>query len=130
MTDKNPYQAPTSDVTVTAEPDEFVLKIMTGQKLIIYAILVYLALVFLAASVGQIAQLLIIIPLIMSIIGVVRMSTGMKHPIWWRIVLVILLFIPLINIITLASLSSRATLRLRNAGFKVGLLGARARKVA
>ena len=130
MTVKNPYQAPKSDVTVTAEPDEFVLKIMTGQKLIIYAILVYLAVVLLAANAGQIAQLLIIVPLIMSIVGVARISTGMKHPIWWRIVLVILLFIPLINIITLASLSSRATLRLRDAGFKVGLLGARARKVA
>lgn len=42
----------------------------------------------------------------------------------FRIILVILMLVPLVNLATLLILNSRATNALRVAGYKVGLLGA------
>ena len=48
----------------------------------------------------------------------------MEFSIVAKILLVILMFVPLVNLITLLVLNARATRRLREAGYKVGLLGA------
>jgi uncharacterized protein involved in cysteine biosynthesis len=45
--------------------------------------------------------------------------------VWGRIVLLILMLVPLVGLIVLVVLSSRATARLRKAGYSVGLMGAR-----
>ena len=62
--------------------------------------------------------------LVLSLLGVLRLSSGLGRSIAMRIVFVIAMFIPLLSLIVLATLSSSATTALRAAGYRVGLLGA------
>jgi hypothetical protein len=97
--------------------------VASGQKLVIYAILFQLVTVAVQMTVGSLPVVLALTVLV-SIIGVVRLSAGMGHSIVTRIILAILMLVPPINLITLLVLNSRATRTLRAAGYKVGLLGA------
>ncbi len=99
--------------------------IASGQKLIIYAILVQFLTVGLQAAFGGVAGLIGIIAIVMSLLGMFRLASGLGYSIGVIIVLVILLLVPLIGLITLLVLNSRATKALREAGYTVGLLGAR-----
>jgi hypothetical protein len=100
-------------------------KVASGQKLIIYAILVNFLTVGLQVAFGHIAGLVAIIAVVLSVIGIFRLASGLGYSVGIKILLVVLMFVPLINIITLLMLNSSATKALRAAGFKVGLLGAR-----
>jgi uncharacterized membrane protein len=107
---------------VTTQPME---KVASGQKLIIYAILVNLLTICLQAAFGDIAGLVGIVAIIMSLVGMFRLASGLGFSNGGKIGLVILLLVPLVGLITLLVLNSRATKALRGAGYKVGLLGAR-----
>jgi hypothetical protein len=107
---------------ITALP---IQKVASGQKLIIYAILVQLLTVGLQIAFGDIAGLVGIVAIVMSLVGMFRLASGLGYSVAARIVLVILLLVPVIGLITLLVLNSRATKALRGAGYKVGLLGAR-----
>jgi hypothetical protein len=120
----NPYEAPKAPVEPRPAVGLLVEQIASGQKLVIYAILVNLATIGLQVVIGQIAGLLGLASLVMSVVGIVRLGRGMGMAPVSRTFLVIAMFIPLINLITLLVLNSRATTHLRNAGYKVGLLGA------
>jgi len=108
--------------SVSVEPIE---KVAYGQKLIIYAILVQFLTVGLQAAFGDIAGLVGIIAIAMSLVGILHLASGLGYSISAKIVLVILILVPLVGLITLLVLNSRATKVLRAAGYKVGLLGAR-----
>jgi hypothetical protein len=99
-------------------------KVATGQKLIIYAILVNFLTMGLVAAFGDIAALLGIVAIVLSLTGLMRLGSGLHYSTGKKILLVLLMFVPLISIITLAILNSRATKALRAAGYRVGLLGA------
>jgi hypothetical protein len=99
-------------------------KVATGQKLIIYAILVNFLTMGLVAAFGDIAALLGIVAIVLSLAGLMRLGSGLHYSTGKKILLVLLMFVPLISIITLAILNSRATKALRAAGYRVGLLGA------
>jgi biotin transporter BioY len=103
-----------------------------GQKMIIWAIALYfpivgsssamprgapasLAVLFLAAFVGII---------VLSLVGVLRLSRGLGIPLALRILFGVMIFVPLLNILILALLSSQATKSLRKAGYRVGFFGA------
>ena len=103
---------------------ESIEKVASGQKMIIYAILVNFLTIALQMAIGDIAGLLGIVAIVMSLIGFFRLASGLGFSIGAKIGLVILLLIPLIGRITLLVLNSRATKALREAGYKVGLLGA------
>lgn len=107
---------------IAAQPIE---KVASGQKLIIYAILVQFLTVGLQLAFGDIAGLVGIIAIVMSLLGMFRLASGLGYSIGVKIVVVILLLVPLVGLITLLVLNSRATKALRGAGYKVGLLGAR-----
>lgn len=124
MTGKNPYEAPRARVEGALETSEGVEKLASGQKLVIYAILLNLAALALQVAVGPLGGLLGIAGLVLSLIGVVRLGVGFGLSVFLRIVLCILMFVPLLNLIALLVMNSRATARLREAGYKVGLLGA------
>jgi len=102
-------------------------KVASGQKLIIYAILVNFLTAALVAAFGniEIAGLLGIAAIVMALIGMFRLAGGLGYSTAVKIILLVLLIIPLISLITLLVLNSRATKALRGAGYKVGLLGAR-----
>ena len=84
---------------------------------------------FIGAAGGQLGGLLVLLIgallLGMGFIGVYRIARGLGCPMWLRVLLLLLLFIPLVGLLVLASLNARATRRLRDAGYQVGLLGAR-----
>jgi hypothetical protein len=60
---------------------------------------------------------------IFIIIGVVRLLAAMSVHIIWRILYIVLLFAPCINLLVLLVINRRATRALRNAGLRVGLMG-------
>lgn len=99
--------------------------VASGQKLIIYAILVNFLTLGLQVAFGDIAGLVGIAAIIMSLVGMFRLASGLGYSTGAKIGLVILLLVPLVGLITLLVLNSRATKALRGAGYKVGLLGAR-----
>jgi len=96
-----------------------------GQKLVIYALLAYIAAVALKVCIGVgFVALIGAAALIMSIIGVVKLLSALEYPIVVNIVLIALLVVPLANLLVILSLIRGATKTLREAGYKVGLLGA------
>jgi uncharacterized paraquat-inducible protein A len=127
MTDVNPYQAPASDVRSTVELSEEeqarIDKLSSGQKLVIYAVLVYFLAVFAQAFIGPLVIVILIVSLIMSLIGVFRVLAAFNSHIVVRILLFLLLFVPLINMLVLLRINGRATRELREAGYEVGLMG-------
>lgn len=108
----------------TTAPTQQIEKVASGQKMIIWAILLNFLTIGLQVAIGDIAGLLGIVALIFSLVGLFRLATGLGYSTGAKIGFVILLLIPLIGLITLLILNSKATAALRAAGYKVGLLGA------
>jgi hypothetical protein len=124
VTQVNPYQAPKAQVATPAGRSEGTEKVASGQKLVIYAILFNFVTLALQVAIGPIAGLVGIVALVLSLIGIFRIGSGMGFSIVVKILLVVLMFVPLVNLITLLILNGRATKRLREAGYTVGLMGA------
>ena len=115
----------TSPMKKAASGVQPIEKVASGQKLIIYSILVNLLTIGLVAVFGDIASLVYIVAIVMSFVGMFRLASGLGYSTAARILFVVLLVIPLVGLITLLVLNSRATKALREAGYKVGLFGAR-----
>ena len=136
MQTQNPYEPPkanayhpTNGNSTRAE----LQKIAKGQQLVIYAILAYFLLVAINGAIlsamGALGSILLILALLAilgaSLWGVILLSTNMNYHIVMTILVVIFMFIPLINWITLLILNSKATGILRKGGYKVGFFGAK-----
>lgn len=99
--------------------------VASGQKLVIYGILVYFLTGGLSVAVGPLAFFLFPVAMVMGWLGIYRITRGLDYPIWMRILLMLAMFIPLVSLIVLLFLNSQATGKLRDAGYSVGLAGAR-----
>lgn len=104
--------------------------VASGQRMAILAILVHIA-ALVARGAG--AELAIVAPVsavggVVAILGVLRMTNGLDYSSGKQILFVILAFLPLLGLVMLAIISSRATKALRAAGYEVGFLGARPKK--
>lgn len=124
MNQSNPYDAPSSNPSTAAADGKNIEQIASGQKMIIFGILCYFAAIALQFVVGPIAGLLGLATLILGIIGIVRMGAGFGYSTLSKILLGVSMIIPLVGLIVLLVLNSKATAALRQAGYKVGLLGA------
>ena len=128
--EENPYQEPNSDVNAVIENpahDKVKLKgLANGQKLVIYAVLLY----FIAVAVRELflpaTFLLIILCFGMSLVGLFKIVKVLEIHITFKVLYFIMLFIPLINILALLSLNSKATKILKAGGYRVGFMGAKA----
>ena len=105
----------------------------------IYAILIYLVTLIVQMSLAGAAHgpgapglvmasgfLLIgggLAALIMSFMGVWKMGYGLGVGTILRVVMLIFMIVPIINILLLLIVNARATRKLRQAGYKVGFLG-------
>ena len=118
----NPYQSPQSRVADIVDGD--IEAIAAGQKLVIYAILVYFLAAASRVAIGPLALLIFLVALGLAIAGILKLGEGMGFSTLTKIVCVVLMFVPLIGLIMLLVLNSKATTRLRGAGYRVGLLGA------
>ena len=113
---------------VSATPDASIEDVRVGQKMILYAILINIASLVARAVLGDIWLLLFgLVSAVLAVGGVLRLSTGLGYSTGVKILLIILVFVPLISLITLAIINGKATERLKAAGYRVGLMGARSR---
>lgn len=125
MNEINPYKAPESAIDqVVADAGHNPETIAQGQKLIIYAILLNIVAGGIGLKMALLSTLVGLGAAVMSIFGIVRLAHGLGYSTGKKIALIVLMFIPLVNLITLLILNSWATASLREAGYKVGLLGA------
>jgi len=125
----NPYQPPGAVVDAGADGVD-AEQVASGQKLVIYAFLVYLVSGALQALLSPVAVLLVFPALIMALIGVWRAGSGLGWSVVVKILLLVLMLVPLVNLIVLLVVSARATKALRKADYAVGLLGASNRSAA
>lgn len=147
--ESNPYSPPKAEVRDVFDPEmdeERLERLRFGQKLAIYAILIYLVTLFVQMSLAGTAHtpgapgllmasgfLLMgggLAALIMSFMGVWKMGYGLGVGAILRVVMLIFLIVPFINILLLLIVNARATRKLRQAGYKVGFLGVSGRRAA
>jgi hypothetical protein len=114
-----------SPANTTALVSDGVKKVLSGQRLMQYAILAYIASVAVQMYVSPLAGSLgVVLTTIIGVVGFVKVSRGLRDSAFMTIVLVVLMLVPIVNLITLLIVNSRATRALRSAGYRVGFLGA------
>ncbi|HET9957608.1 MAG TPA: hypothetical protein VFQ61_24090, partial [Polyangiaceae bacterium] len=96
----------------------------SGQKLLIYAILLNIATYALSRAMGPIVGLLAFPSVVLSVIGVYRIARGLGWSSTLGVVLAALTLVPFVALVVLIVLNGRASRRLRDGGYRVGLLGA------
>jgi hypothetical protein len=106
----------------------FLNLIARGQRQVMFALLAEIAASVLARATPQIGILLLLAALIYSVVAMVRLASALGMSVVSRVLLCVGLVIPLISLLTLAILSSRASQRLRAGGSKIGFLGAKPRE--
>ncbi|WP_431126818.1 hypothetical protein [Variovorax paradoxus] len=103
--------------------------VASGQKTVIYCLIANFVLSA-AARGGSlpplIASALYIGTAAVSLFGIVRICSGLGLGTSGKILFMVLAFVPLVNLIALVYLSARTNRLLRAAGWRVGLLGAKA----
>jgi hypothetical protein len=109
---------------VTAS-DASIEDVASGQRMIILAIVLNIAANILVREVGLIWGLIGIAAIVLAIVGLMRLADGLHYSAGAKIGLVILMLIPVVSLITLLIVNVRANRSLREAGYKVGLFGAR-----
>jgi hypothetical protein len=126
----NPYEAPNADVSESVDVvrAEDIKGLIVGQKMVIFAILLNLAangVAFAAPKLMIVVALAGVAALILAIVGTVRLASNLGfHPVV-TVLVCLLMLVPCISLLVLLSLNSRATARIKEAGFEVGLLGAK-----
>jgi sorbitol-specific phosphotransferase system component IIC len=126
MSVNNPYDAPKSIVDDVVQHSQSLDQVASGQKLIIYSILLSFA--SMAANTAfppALVFALVLVTAVMSIVGAVRLCNGMGFSTLSKVLIIIGLLLPIVSLFVLVTLSIRATGRLKEAGYKVGLLGAK-----
>ena len=130
---RSKVEAPPPDEEVVVETEDDNLEerhwlAARGQKILIYSILLN----FVMRSVEQskalpdpLVSLLFFCIAAYSLLGVVRICSGLNRTQNQKILSMVLSFFPLINLVLFVYLSIKASRMLREAGWRVGLLGAR-----
>jgi hypothetical protein len=113
-----------SAVSISTRGQPAIEDVALGQKLVIYAILCNVITFLGILLLGDLAALFWFIALAISLYGIFKLTGGLGYAMFSRIILIVLMLVPFVNLLTLLTLNSRATTALRAAGYKVGLLGA------
>ena len=122
---ENPYASPQSPIGggPTGNFDNVEL-LASGQKLVIFAILLNIAGGMLHFVLGSMAGLVSVAAFVMSVIGILRLCSGLGYAVGIKILMIALMIVPLVNLITLVVLNAKATKILKENGYTVGLFGA------
>jgi len=125
--EENPYQTPNSDVVIDKSVHDKInlKKLATGQKLVIYAVMLYFIAGVARKFFPPVTLLLIVVCFGMSLIGAFKVVKALEIHVFFKILYFGMLFIPIINILSLLSLNARATKMLKEGGYHVGLMGAK-----
>jgi hypothetical protein len=120
--------APATPANDSETADEKLALAAGGQKIAIYCLLLTFVLnaVTRTQSFPPIVVLLLTFALgVYSLVGVVRICSGLDKGQGTKIFFMVCAFVPLASIVTLIYLSMRTTKLLRAAGWTVGLMGAK-----
>lgn len=123
-----PLPAASSTAIDSLTDDEKLSLVARGQKIAIYSILLTFCLNALLRTqpVHPIVALLLTFSVgVYSLVGIVRICSGLETSQGSKITFMVLAFLPLASLVSLIYLSMRATKLLRSAGWRVGLLGAK-----
>lgn len=120
----NPYQPTNVNVETPPIDDDNIEQVRLGQRQVLIAFLFNLASGALGTAHPYLPLLGMLAALIIGVWGLVRLARGFGWGWGWVIFCLVLMLVPLVNLITLLVLNSKATSRLREAGYRVGLLGA------
>ena len=120
-----PAPPPPPPPTAAPASTNAIEEVAEGQRLVIYAILVNILSVALAQLVDPLLGLVGLGAAVLAIIGLLRLAGGMGWSTGIKILLIIVVFLPLLSLVMLLMVNARATERLKAAGYKVGLLGAK-----
>ncbi len=94
--------------------------------LILFGAGVYLVMIVSAVAVPMVAIGAVLVQLLFQLAGlvqVIRLSAAMGTPVALRVVYIVLMFLPLIGLITLLVINGQANGLLKAAGARVGLMG-------
>ena len=117
----------TTNETAAAPADDAAAleNLRSGQQMAIIAIVMNLAVGWVwGKNLTPIGWMFVLMACVLALVGVWKLGAGFKSAVATKIGLIVLQFVPLVNLVTLAILSSRATSRLRAGGYKVGFFGA------
>jgi hypothetical protein len=125
MVDDNPYNTPDSNVRVKPDDDAEVQKVISGQKLILYAILLNIGANILAARIPMVGIVAFLAAGVMAISGLAKVCTGLRYHVAAIVAFCLMMIVPLLNLVVLVMINHKATARIRDAGYEVGLMGAK-----
>ena len=124
MNQGNPYEPPRANLEHRSAEGIDAPRVASGQKLVVYACIAYLIAGGFRSQIGPLGAILLLPALVMALVGVIQVVSGLAWSLFARVAVIVLMFVPLLNLITLLVVNSKATNALRNAGYKVGFLGA------
>ena len=122
----DPYAAPSASTVPSADEAEAFRtgRVKLGQKLVLYAILFQIVAVIGSVAVNPMLSLLVFVSIFMSMAGVILLGVHLFQSAGFAVLFFVFMFIPLINLLTLLFVNSRATRYLKERGYRVGLMGA------
>lgn len=133
MTQMNPYSPPTANVAdeqdLTAANVERLNRVASAQSFMVIAVIVVLVATITQPMIGPLALVASLVSGIMAVVSVIRLGLSLGTSGVMCFLLAVLMFIPLVNLLIMASLSARATKKLRASGYHVGFFGAKARAI-
>ncbi len=126
----NPYEPPKSEAHISfldgPDAHERLPSVATGQRLLLCSLVGFIVFSLLKVSLpGLLGFFLGWLALGMSIVGMVKVCRGTGMPTFATVGCVLCLFLPLVNLVVILFVNSRATKHLRAGGYSVGFLGAR-----
>lgn len=138
-----PPPLPTGPQGTGPAPDSKVRKLISGMRSLNMAVGLYLLIIVASLLLGMLGLLdgasgiaisIVSVLAVLAVIGMAiyrtiaivnALASSAVGGILGSVVAVVVLFIPLIGLLLMAMLSSRAGARLKEAGFEIGLLGAK-----
>lgn len=107
-----------------------IVQVAKNQTFLLYCVLAKLLFYLVGLLMGPVMPIVGLAVLVCSIVFFVKLRLAMKKGLPLTIIAVILLFIPLVGLLTLLINSAAATKILRCAGLKVGLMGVSSSELA
>lgn len=129
MNERNPYAAPVASLdgnAPNADEARVLPQIAGNQRLLILALLLSIALTPLQGKLGIAGAVVLICSMVFMVVSVLRLASSLGSTMPKLLLYALAMFVPLLNWFVMVRLSGRATRLLRAAGYRVGLLGARA----
>ena len=126
---KNHYKTPDSEIgnsPLIREKNETRLNLLSvGQKMMIYGILIELSSLALINFLPYLIGVIFAIALMVSIAGLILVFYILEFHVAFKILYVFLLFIPIVNLLVILLINSKANKMLKEAGYTIGFFGAK-----